>query len=115
MAAIVRAIDRWGRAIVLTEACWRFHILSRRPYFNGYENACIKDTIEEPDHVVHDVDYENRENYYRRSPLPPPYDRVFLKVVVEFAGDDEGGIASGEVVTIYLTDRLKPGEHQKWP
>jgi hypothetical protein len=115
MAEILRATDRWGRAIVLKEANWRFHILARRPYFNGYENACIGDTIEKPDQVVYDVDYENRENFYRQSPLPPPYDRVFVKVIVEFTEEDDGGTASGEVVTMYLTDRMKPGERQKWP
>lgn len=110
MAWMLQCVDQWGRIIRLDSLCWHNHILSRRPEFNGHEVACVQRTIESPDFVAFDVDDAHRECYYRPSPLPPPRDRLWVKVVVEF-----DAFGAGEVVTVYLTDRKKPGERQKWP
>lgn len=68
---------------------------------------CVRITLEQPNYVVHDVTYENRENIYRVSPLPPPHYSVWVKIVVKF--DAEGG---EEVITIYLTDRKNQGSNE---
>ncbi len=111
---IFQCRDRWGRAIILTERCWTEHILLRRPYFKDHIER-VRDTITDPAFVVRDVDYPGRENYYRPSSLPYPFGGVLIKVVVEFQGHEGSSRPVGMVVTVYLTDRKKPGEEQIWP
>lgn len=72
-----------------------------------------------PDHrpwcIYADLDYSDRECYYRRSLLAPPYDEDFLKVVGAFELPDALGIARGRIVTAFLTPTVKPGETLPWP
>ncbi len=64
--------------------------------------------------VKHDVDYPDRECFYRPSPLPPPYGGVFVKVVVRYEPSPIGP-DTGTVVTVHLTADPKTGEKRKWP
>ena len=47
--------------------------------------------------------------------LPPPDDRLFLKVCVEFALSTVSSAPRGFVVTAYPTQRIKQPEVLKWP
>ena len=114
MSDVFRCADRWQRDIALTEQCWRLHVLNRRTYFRGHE-AAVREALTDPLFVRHDAAFANRECFYRASSLPAPYERFFIKVVVEFRFDPVVAHETGEVVTVYVTDREKPGEEQKWP
>jgi len=63
---------------------------------------------------MQDKTHRNRLNYYRHGALPPPYQRLFLKVCVDFFPNGLTGIL-GEVITAYPTRRIDPKEAQQWP
>lgn len=54
--------------------------------------------------IAQDADYESRQIYYLLQK-----DRSYLKVVVEFDGED------GRVITAFETDSPKKGEKIIWP
>ena len=57
-----------------------------------------RQTVEDPDAVVLDARYPNRESCYRAAILPGKYQRFYLKVVVQLEGQN------GHVVTAFVTD-----------
>lgn len=114
MVVVLRCKDRWRRDVELTDSCWVDHVLRRRPYFLGCEGACVGDTLQHPTFVNHDVDFADRECFYRPSPLPPPHQGFLVKVVVAYRFIN-GADQEGTVVTVHLTANPKPGENRKWP
>ncbi len=52
-------------------------------------------------------------NDYRFGALPPPYDRLYLKVVVSFRRI--GSASIGDVITAYPTGTMARGEVRQWP
>ena len=111
---IFRCRDRWDRDIVLTEDCWRLHILVRHPEFAGNE-GCLQATLVAPVVVNQDAVRPNREAFYARSPLPRPFSRVYVKVVVEFHHVGPGLPPQGEVITSHFVDQPNPKEQRLWP
>ena len=105
MEIIFQVTDPTGRVVVLTEQCWREHILAFHPAMEEFKDA-IQTTIVSPLYgtIYGDVDYPDRRIYYSRRGK-----YQYLKVVVEF--DQEGGM----VITAFITDRLKSGEKLIWP
>lgn len=101
MPNIFEAVDPRGYTVVCTEECWKWHILSRHYNMMGEEEA-VQKAIEDPSlPIFQDVDYEDRNVYYRRT------DRKtlrYLRVIVKF--EDE----LGEVITAFFVDKPKPGE-----
>jgi predicted ribosome quality control (RQC) complex YloA/Tae2 family protein len=77
--------------------------------------AAIRQALESPTLVMHDARHPNGENFYRFDALPPPFDRVYLKVCVRFTLLAPPGPWRGEVVTAYATSAIKSSEVQKWP
>jgi len=112
MAEVVRVTDQWGRAITLPAENWSDKILLDHGEMLDNESA-VQRTLADPDVVTFDKDYADRELYYRRGALPPPFRQTYLKVCVAFQLTP-GGTATGRVATAYATDRVKPGERGKW-
>lgn len=106
---MVRSIDRWRRAISISRQQWLGHVLVQHPELTDQLEA-LHATLMNPEVVMHDTIFEDRENVYRPGLLPSPLDHLYLKVVVAFRHTD-----AGEVVTAYPTSQIKPGEVQKWP
>ena len=107
MADVFRVTDRWGRVIVLTQDQWSSHIVARRAYFSG-RASIVADTLTAPAFVNHDKTYPDREAFYRPSPLPYPYGRSLIRVIVHFG-------AIGEVITAHLIEKPHRKEVRKWP
>ncbi len=113
--SIVACHDPLGRLVALTLTRWVGHILVRHGELRG-QDAVILSTIEEPDEIRVDIEHPNRECYYRLGVLPEPFNRLFLKVCVEYGPEDAfGREAVGFVVTAFPLRRPKVGEGHKWP
>lgn len=70
--------------------------------------------IADPDCVTHDADFADRECFYRTSPLPAPYAKFLVKVVVAFHPGVNEIAPVGTVVTVRVTTKVKPREAIKW-
>ncbi len=114
MTVILECEDRWRQAVVLHDRTWNDHVLSRRPYFAGHEQACVAAILAGPSFVRRDVDYPDRACFYGPSPLPSPHHDLLVKVVVAYAPAGPG-VSQGTVVTVHLTSNLKTGEEPIWP
>lgn len=68
---------------------------------------CILGVIENPDFIVQDIDYPNRENYYARGVIEDA-PNSYLKVCVQFDSDIR------KIVTAFETDRPKLKEQVIW-
>ena len=108
-AVVLRCRDRWDREIILTGRTWYDHVLRNHAELIDHL-AAVERTIRRPQRVNLDKDYDDREIFYRRGVLPVPYDRDYLKVVVEFGNDPR----YGRVVTAFLTETIKAGEPMRW-
>ena len=114
MSELWQCQDRWGRTIRLTSRRWRHHILYEHAELTGAEGH-VRDVVVNPAFVNYDRLFSYRENYYRRSPLAPPYHRCYLKVCVEFTRDPVSGVETGFVVTAHLRNKPNRGERRRWP
>ncbi len=103
----LRCQGRWGREIVLMDDVWYGKILVQRPQLATALDA-VERTLSDPDQVNDDKTFANREVFYRRSLLPPPYGWKLLKVVVRFAG------AEGRVITAFPAFNVNPDERYRW-
>jgi len=96
------AKDPRGRTVACSEDCWHNHILKARRWMKGYVER-VRDTIENPDIIMQDADYKDRESYYRLD------NQNYIKVVVVFDSN-----ASGIVKTAYVSDSIKNREVIVW-
>lgn len=103
-------VDPLGRPIAAQRHRWNEHIRARHPEVAPHPMA-VRATLEAPDLIVADFDNPNGLNYYRFAALPPPYDRLYLKVVVTF--DRVGAEVVGDVNTAYPTGKTARGEVQR--
>ena len=111
---MLRCRDRWGREIVLPDYTWHNDILANHGELVGHLDA-VDRTVRRPHRVTYDKDYSDREVSYRRGVLPAPYDRDYLKVVVEFRQSATVDLPRGRIVTAYTAERIKSGERSRWP
>lgn len=103
MAELFTSIDPRGRKVKCSEERWNNHIVNAKP-FMGSQLDNVKKAIIEPDCIVRDVDYNNRECYYKLMPKRETY----MKVVVEFKNN------FGTVITAFRTGTVKKGERVIW-
>lgn len=108
MDELFRVTDQWGREIVLTSDRWWGDVVAKHGEFAGHPPAIVAETLTTPILVNFDRLHADREVFYRPSPLPPPWDGLLVRVVVEF-GD------MGEVVTAHLLKRPHHKEMRRWP
>lgn len=85
------------------------HVLAQHPELAAHL-AAVAETLTDPERVMRDARFANRECFYRPIPLPAPLDRLYRKVVVEFPQ-----VSVGEVVTAFLLPKIKRSEVQRWP
>src|SRR5918995_6448744 len=97
--------DRFGREIVLYEDTWYDHILG--------DHAEMADQIDElelaiaqTERVTQDQSFASRQCYYRKGNLPWPYDRDYLKIVVELVDAGFDRPLRGVVVTAYPVEAI---------
>ena len=109
---VISCADPLAHLIVAQRRRWDEHIRNRHPEVADQVEA-IRATLEIPDYIVSDVDNPDGLNYYRFGVLPPPYHRLYVKVVVSF--QQIGSNVVGEVITAYPTRRIARGEVQRWP
>ena len=109
---VVACVDPLGRSIAARRRRWDEHVIARHPEIASHAEA-VRATLTAPDFIVTDFDNPDGLNYYRFGVLPPPYSRLYLKVVVSFRGS--GSPAVGDVITAYSTGRIARGEVQQWP
>ena len=108
MDEVFRVTDRWGRVIVLTQDRWTSHIVAGHIEFRGQSPSILADTLTAPTLVTHDRKYPDHELFYRPSPLPPPWSRLLIRVVVRFG-------VNGEVVTAHVIPKAHREEVRRWP
>ena len=109
---LLSCVDPLGRPVVARRQRWEEHIRARHPEIAPLVEV-VRATLEAPDFIVSDFDNPDGLNYYRFGVLPPPYSRLYLKVVVSFRGI--GSTAVGDVITAYPTGKIARGEVQQWP
>lgn len=114
MAELLRWLDHWGREIVLTEERWEDHVLAGHGELRVHL-AAVEVVLTDPLVVTFDSKITNRENYYRPHLPPEPYQRLFLKICVEFLRIDQERSLFGDVITAYPTGRIPEAEARKWP
>jgi len=90
-----------GYSVSLSSSTFNEHILPQHGEMIG-SDPIISSTISHPDVVFQDVDYNNREDYYKN--VSPSNKK--MKVVVEYT-EDETNTTIGEVVTAFYTKRIK--------
>jgi len=105
-------MDPYGQPIAARKRRWEEHIRARHPEIASHVDA-VRTTLETPDVIVSDFDNPDGLNYYRFGILPPPFDQLYLKVVVNFYRIDSTVI--GDVITAYPTGNIARGEVQQWP
>jgi hypothetical protein len=97
--------DGFGREIALYEDTWYDHILDEHAEMADQFDE-LEFAITHAERVTQDQSFADRQCYYRKGNLPWPYDRDYLKVVVEF--DDSGfdRPPHGVVVTAYPVEAI---------
>ena len=112
MATQFAATDPNGVLITCNKRNWLEHIVERHPEMAAQETAVVA-TIERPLAIYQDANRANRRVFYRQGVLPHPFNRAYLRVVVEYRRHRAG--ERGHAVTAFAVLRPKRGETILWP
>lgn len=117
MAKIFEVRDPFGYLIACFEETWTEHIAKNHPEMAEMARTTdilkiLAETVKTPYQVYQDVVHPRRRNFYNPFVLPRPYNRTYLKVVVEHRR--MVGRKVGMVITAYPTPNIKPGERLLW-
>lgn len=114
MPVLFRAIDaRDGTEVVCDKANWEKHITSEHPEMADQMDV-VKRAIENPFCIYQTTAHIRRQAFYRPSELPPPFDRGFVRIIVEYNSSRLFG-RKGRVCTAFHTSSAKRGEVMIWP
>ena len=94
------AVDPRQRRITCRDGDWAQHVVAHHPETAGWQ-CHAQQTIEDPDTILQDRDFPDRQIYYRIGMLPGKYARFDLKVVVKFEGPN------GVLLTAYPVKKWK--------
>ena len=110
---VLSCVVRFGREIVLYEDTWYDHVLDDHSEMADQIDA-LELAIAHAERDPQDQSFAGRQCYYRKGHLPWPYDRDYLKVVVEL--DDSGfdRPLRGVVVTAYPVEAIPRRETRIW-
>lgn len=112
MVDFIRCSDRGGRTVIASDAQWA-GILGFRPGFPQQLEAAIR-AITQPDMMTQDREGSRREHYYRRSDLPFPYQRGYVKVSVDFGRRLHLVALTGRVVDVDIVTEKPTEEKETW-
>lgn len=104
---LIDCSDVLGRRIQLDNAYWIAHVLTQRPWMDGW-HINVEACLTQPDSIMWDKSHANRECFYKLG--TPLQTNKHLKVVVEFDTEE-----IGKVITAYPTRTPSQGEQHKWP
>jgi hypothetical protein len=102
-----------GAAVTCSHRQWEKHIVAEHPEMDGGE-AAVERVINEPLAIYQSDTHPRRHVFYRPSELSPPFNRGFIRVVVEYRTRRWSGLR-GHVVTAFLVAGPKKGEILIWP
>jgi hypothetical protein len=113
MADIFKAVSPHnGVLVTCSRRQWEQHIVTRHLEMDGGE-AIVERVINEPLAIYQSDTHPRRHVFYRPSEFPPPYDRGFVRVIVEYKTRRWGGLR-GHVITAVLVAGPKKGEIPIW-
>ncbi len=108
MTGIWETVDRFGRAVSLSEERWN-HIVAARGR-QGPSLDAIREAIETAAEITFDADYAHRECFYSNRSLG-----ASLKVVVQYRPVPPQGAWAGTVITAHPARAVKRRETRRWP
>lgn len=114
MALIIRATSPHnGVEVRCSDRYWRDHVEKRHPVLAGYA-AHVQELISNPLAVYQSPVYVDRHLLYGVSTLPSPYDRGYIRVIVEYKRSWRG-VVSGLLISAYLVNGPGDDEVMIWP
>lgn len=111
LSILFDAIDPRGLSIRCEKKQWYRHVVAHRPGLEKHLDL-VRQTIENPLMICSDATNPNREVYYSFGVLPAPFDKLYLKIVIEFS--ERAGKRYGTVITAFTPDTPKTGEKVIW-
>lgn len=112
---VVFCFDQWRRRVIAREHRWHSHVVAEHPELRDGHGE-VETSIRTPEFVNLDATRPNTEVFYRTIEPPHPYAGYYCKVVVRYGpGNMAGGVTDGEVVTAFVTNKVRKGEQRKWP
>lgn len=97
--------DYQGKLVRCSHWRWEEHIAAKHLEMVNQQEA-VKLTLSNPEYRYVSGRFPDRRLYYRRGILPPPYEREFLLVIVNYPAD----LLEGRVLSAYKTRRTKDGD-----
>ena len=116
MPILFRVADvRDGTKVICDKGNWERHIEFEHPEMTGQTEA-VRRTIEDPLSIYQIPSHLKRQAFYRPSELPPPFNRGFIRVIVEYNKGRLSGRKRGDVCTAFhVAWAPKHGEVMIWP
>ena len=106
MSCEFEASDYEGKLVRCSHWRWDEHIAAKHTEMVNQQEV-VRITINNPEHRYRSGRFPHRKLYYRRNVLPPPYEREYLLVIVNYPaslGEE------GRVLSAYKTRRIKEGD-----
>lgn len=111
---IIDTRDPEGRRVICSQSWWLAKITSKHRELFGHERI-VAAVIREPERIHQDVTYPRRRVHYGHGTLPAPYDRAWIRVVIEYPPISFDERPPNYVVTAFTSENLKEGEQVLWP
>ncbi len=105
--------DRDGTRIVCSRSTWEKHIIAEHPEMRDGEQSVVQ-TVEAPQLIYQDRNHPDRRIFYRRSVLAVPYDRSYLRVVVDYRKMRLRKSYTGYVLTAFPVENTRKGDTLIW-
>ncbi len=105
--------DCFKREVVIDWNVWHRKILRDHGEMVGQEEA-VRRTLQHPDCITRDKDYQAREIFYLVGALRDVPAELYLKVVVEFR-ENEYDEEEGRLVTSCAIASIPKEEDRLWP
>lgn len=103
MKDVFKTQDVFGNNVTCTNSTWYYHIVTNHGIMSKNISAIV-DTINDPDYVYEDKDYDSRKNFLKESTKATYSPKFTTKVVIEYDMNDEGS-----VVTAYPINKNSKG------
>ena len=105
MSCEFEARDYEGKVVRCSHWRWEEHITAKHAELVDHQEA-MSIAIGNPEHKYRSGRFPHRKLYYRQNVLPPPYEREYLLVIVNYPVD----LDKGRVLSAYKTRRIREGD-----